>query len=855
MSGQGFGPHTFSADEGAAWTSPGHGSLRMNEHFIAGPGDGKSRETWLRDLRAYRESVGEAKSAELIRLTFDGIRAWVRMDETVARAYALRPGDRVEVRAEARWLEGNNTLCVAFDRHDGTRGGWTGVVETMDVPTDGGWHEVRTQVTVPEFPHDAEWLRPILGMDATFDSTRGTMELRGLRWVVDDDVRMNAVDALLASSTPQGLDRSIYDRADLAWMAEAFTCHFTFMYDRSFYNPEQGRYTVDAFLDDGEREFGTYDAMVLWQGYPRLGVDQRNQFDMYRDMPGGLEGIRDAVRRAHERGVKVFIDYNPWDTGTRREAASDEAALAELVAAIEADGIFLDTMSAAAPSLRTHIDVARPGVVFAPEGHPAIDQLSMCNGSWAQWLHDPEPPGMLHLKWIEPRHMQHQIRRWDRSHVDEIATAFFNGSGMLVWENVFGTYNPWPDSDRNLWKRASTILRAFPGSFASDRWDPFYPTLVPELCAHRWPGADVTLYTLRNTGEPLRKTPLLALPWEDGAVYVDVWNEKPVEYTVRSDSAYLVGDIDRIGCIAVASRDAAGRFRGLFDSIRGLGDMDTRRTVRNVAHPVIFPKPVPKAAPAGPGIPPGMVLIPQISFSMQITHQRRECGCYPDPGTPEEGWRDHLWGSPWDGTITHTIGPVDVGPFFIDEAEVTNAEYKRFLEESGYTPRHRENFLKHWNEGVMPEELADHPVVYVDLDDARAFARWAGKRLPTEAEWQLAAQGPDGRTWPWGAEFDPAKCNTTGDRTLPVRSLPEGRSPLGCYQMAGNVWEWTESERDDGHTRFAMIRGGSYFDARTSGWYVAGGPQPCNSHAKFLLMWPGLDRCATVGFRCVMDAP
>jgi formylglycine-generating enzyme required for sulfatase activity len=144
--------------------------------------------------------------------------------------------------------------------------------------------------------------------------------------------------------------------------------------------------------------------------------------------------------------------------------------------------------------------------------------------------------------------------------------------------------------------------------------------------------------------------------------------------------------------------------------------------------------------------------------------------------------------------------------------------------------------------------------VYVDIDDARAYAAWAGKRLPTEAEWQCAAQGDDGRKWPWGNEFDAARCNTTGDRTLPVRSLPEGRSPSGCYHMAGNVWEWADSEYSDGHTRFVMIRGGSYFDAKTSGWYIRGGPQPCGHHVKFIRMWSGLDRCATVGFRCVADA-
>jgi formylglycine-generating enzyme required for sulfatase activity len=257
-------------------------------------------------------------------------------------------------------------------------------------------------------------------------------------------------------------------------------------------------------------------------------------------------------------------------------------------------------------------------------------------------------------------------------------------------------------------------------------------------------------------------------------------------------------------------------------------------------------------------MPDGMVYVPGAMLTMRLEHMQREHGCYPDPGTaPEECvqfFRGYMRGS-----VHHDIGPVQVHPFLIDETEVSNAQFKEFLDATGYRPKHSRNFLKHWPTGQMPKEMAGHPVVYVDLDDARAYAHWAKKRLPTEEEWHLAAQGTDGRKWPWGDD-DPnsERVNLTGHRTMPVRSCSAGRSPYGCYHMSGNVYEWTESCRSDGHTRFVMIRGGSYFDAKadpetTSYWYTDGGPRPCTHHAKFILMYPGLDRCSTIGFRCVMD--
>ncbi len=846
-----FSPQVFQAQEGCTWQTPDSG-LRMSEHYIAAPAEGEEYAAWLAKLKQYREEVRSGDVERYIAVHFDGVRAWIRAAVPVAAILKLRAGDRVHVTMSARWHEGTSILCTAFDYlapESGAWQGWSGVSDTLEIPKDGAWHEVETEYEVPRDAPDGALVRPIFGMDGTNDNTPGKVDVRHIVIGLDGLDRMLALSRYLRAVVKPGVQRCVYDRADLQWAATAFTGHFTFMWDRSFYNPDKG-YTIDSFLADGQAAFGGYDTVVLWQAYPRIGADPRNQFDFYRDMPGGLPGLRGVVEQLHQHGVKAFIAYNPWDTGTRREGKRDELALAEIVQAIDADGVYLDTLGETSPLMRHALDDAKPGVVIGTELHPPVDQLSLCSTSWAQWLEDPTPPGMLHLKWIEPRHMQQQIRRWDLDHSGEIETAFFNGSGMVVWENIFAAHNPWDRESRALWKRAVPILRAFSGEFTSDAWEPFVPTGQKGLYAHRWPGKDGAVYTLLNSGKPIADGELLVFSLPDGisaeALRVtDLWNRKPANFKVLpSGQVRLRGDVYRVGCFAVES-GADSRV----DALLAAPFPETDSNARG-ANSVVDAKPFERTVAVATA-PPGMVAVPGGTVRMKLTHQRRECGCYPDPGTPEDKWHENLWGSPHDGVITHDFS-VDLKAFFMDEAQVTNAEFKAFLDATGYAPRHPENFLKHWPDGKLPAELTDHPVVYVDLDDARAYAAWCGKRLPTEPEWQAAAQGTDGREWPWGSAFEASKCNP-GGATLPVRALPEGRSPAGCYQMCGNVWELTESERDDGHTRFCMLRGGSWFKAEGSGWYVPSGPQPCASHAKFLQLWPGLDRCSTIGFRCVKD--
>jgi formylglycine-generating enzyme required for sulfatase activity len=256
---------------------------------------------------------------------------------------------------------------------------------------------------------------------------------------------------------------------------------------------------------------------------------------------------------------------------------------------------------------------------------------------------------------------------------------------------------------------------------------------------------------------------------------------------------------------------------------------------------------IPATKPAS-SAPRGMIQIPAADFLFTVRGIEIEGG--DDIGVDVQ--------YPWeDMPRRFHEHKVRIDSFYIDKYPVTNAEFKKFLDAAHYQPKDNVDFLRDWKNGTYPESWGNKPVTWVSLEDARAYARWAGKRLPHEWEWQYAAQGTDGRAYPWGNDWNPQAVPVPDTGRImasaaDVDAHPAGASPFGVMDMVGNVWQWTDEFTDE-HTRAGILRGGSHYQPQGSIWYF---PQAYRNdeHGKLLLMAPSYDRSGGVGFRCAMDA-
>lgn len=716
----------------------------------------------------------------------------------------------------------------------------------------------------------------------------------------------------------KNFDRSLYDR--IPYIRHTYSLRLAMAWDKDFIDPGKPFSMAETYQpwqqlqQNVQSLYGGDDVFILWSSWPVLGLDQRNQWELMEDLPGELDRLPDFLQNG-----RFFISYNPWDDAT------EEAGLRNMTAFLKrtrAQGVVLDTKAESSEALQAAADAAQPGIVLYSEGMAVPKDMQ---GILAGRVHnDIYHVPLLNLnKFINPEFAIFRVVEVARERVRrEYATALFNGYGVEI--NTMRPGRPeWMEEDYRFWGKCIRILRENGSRFTSKNFTPLIPTLVDSIYVNRWgTGGIGTIYTIFSLRPEGYRGLLFPAPFpadtgaDDEFHYVDLWNHEEVSFENRSrqkfarvdiepfDRKYLgtnnegsAGVIARLPLLPMADLkegtmevivpanlvvrvwegdpsyqksplDLTGTDTVVqLDLLKTFGRIGSKYVVQLFQDNELLDEQILRIPPGTPVLvskiektpplktpPPGMVEIPAGTFEMHVTNGD-EFISYPKAGYPKV---------------------LTMSRFFMDKHPVTNRQFKTFLDASGYQPPDTSNFLKHWKNRNPPAGQEDCPVVNVSYEDAQAYANWAGKRLPTEAEWQYAAQTSDGRRWPWGhhgeeqvdgstkvsatfrldkvGRLDPALCNTGNGKPDPVGSYPGGVNPFGLQDLVGSIWQMTNDWYQSDTYGYLLLKGGSYYHPGGSWWYVQGGPKPLSYRQMLLRVSQGFERNATVGFRCVADA-
>jgi iron(II)-dependent oxidoreductase len=667
---------------------------------------------------------------------------------------------------------------------------------------------------------------------------------------------------------------NVYNLQETQWTQRNFVQTFLLMSDRAIYDREAQQYTVDKYVDEMQTRLGPLDSVLLWPAYPNIGIDNRNQWDLLRDLPGGVRGVTQVVADFHRRGVRVIIPYNPWDVGTRdvdgledmvRMYTADIASLNEVVPELQADGFNGDTMYGVP---KAFYNCSKP-LVATPEGGVPTAFLSHNPMSWGYFLGYAHFPPVARAKFLESRHLVQLCARWSLDKTAELLTAFFNGAGYVVWENVWGIWNAMTEREDETAKRMFAILRKFGGVVSTGEWTPYYALKGDGLFASAFAreASGEALYTVIST---VQEHETFALPLteaqlaEDVRVY-DVYHGVELKKQPGADGTVVEVALEPRAFGAIYVTKASSDLAQFLDEMHAMTakPLATFSSARHLLQQQLVRSNSTEGVDASAD---GMVRVPGAAnwwFNVSGVQVEPVSAWTPNAAQFGTGVQFPWENRPWNNHSTRLL----VQDFMIDKHPVTNAQYAAFLEASSYSPKSLDRFLLHWEkrEGGpaswgVPAGLEQSPVVHVAREDADAFAAFYGKRLPHDWEWQyVASNGEDYDAYPWGAELDSSRVPKAfhGKEMPPLSAV--GSHEGSCSKkflvedLVGYVWQMTD-QLCDAHTCGLLLRGGSSYHPISAthsdpNWYF---PQALDAqhHNRFLMTSEGYDRSPMVGFRC-----
>jgi len=805
------------------WKYKPYKDIVETESVIAPPKIDEDWNAWYKHLKDYQSYLRahlndtatsylevNVKKSVSVRLTY----------MRVLNSISLLPNDKVVFDGYAKNEKGRSkfTVCLLYIKR-GQELSYAKVKEEIvdSVSITDKLISLHSEITIPDFDVKNVMVQPIVYFE-TQDSPSIKIDVHGLNLSIPaSEANLRIYNKFKANfpSTP-AVDKQLYNRPDMQWIKTNFISGFAYLWDNDFWDAEKKQFTAQKYCDKMKREFGGFQSVLIWIGYPNIGVDDANIWDLINAMPGGVKGLHDAIAVFHKNNVRVYFPYMPWEIDTRRTTIPDDTHWGQIIARTDADGLFFDTWFDG-DHFQAELDIYKKGLSIGTEHHPTLQNAQGYNAittSWGQTLTPYKNNGISRVKWLIPEHLQWIIDRWIKDRQNNMAYSWINGQGVLVWENIFGHMNPWNATDRQTLRKINAIYQQFGYLYTSDSWKPYLPTGNESIHISSWQNKDVRIWNIVADKTNIVSSIELSVDAQYNE-YFDLWTGKKLSVQNKKVSVPL----SRFSCVVGLRNKPAS----VVSQLIAKQVAETAIVFPAIdAHGAFILTDVAKSAPritfSTVPIPANMLSVKAGSYTLKTKHVKRESDCFPDNGA-KSNYQNEIE----DRQIVHRT-QVTLPSFQIMTRVVTNAEYARFIEANNYNPTDNVNYLKHWNGSVCPDSLKLRPVVYITLDDARAYAKWAGMRLPTEWEWQVAAELR-------GKDF-----------------------------LVNEVFEWNESERFDGHNNFVTLRGGcTDWTLKTSRWYfpgssnskAPGGAQNIDSHSIFFLMKAGFDRAATIGFRCL----
>ena len=579
-----------------------------------------------------------------------------------------------------------------------------------------------------------------------------------------------------------------------------------------------------------------------------MGIDDRNQHDMIRSMPGGLDGVRQMVADFHRRGVRVLFPMMMWDQGTHDPGKSWPDAIAETMKEIDADGINGDTQDGVPLAFTLAADKIGHPLAFEPEGGPSDEALAWNVMTWGQYKF-PFTPEVDKFKWLEPRHMVNISDRWARDKTDDLQFAFFNGVGWESWENIWGIWNGITPRDAEATRRVATIERAVAPFLISADWEPLYPMsrlwrlrqpLAPRPAIRSGPSSIATSTTSLKTQMTV---PARAACATSISIMASSSPRRPRERTLLSFT------IEAHGFGAMLATRIAPR--------RKNADVDDEHEGDDRRRPLQLTRMSGKCY-RRPSSPSRQQSRQRLAWRNDENPRRRFQ--FQGQGIEIEGFNDIGVDVqyPWEELTAPLSRALHAHRSLLHRQVSRDQRGVQKIPRSDSLPSQRRvELLRDWKNGEYPSGWAEQ-ARHVGLTGGRPRVRRVGGQA-TAARVGVAVcrAGHRRRTLSLGQflatpMLSRHRIKGTHDASPDaVNAHPEGASPFGVMDMVGNVWQWTDEYVDD-HTRGGILRGGSYYQPQGSIWYF---PQAYRNdqHGKLLLMAPSYDRSGTLGFRCAED--